>query len=287
MINITRRSIAFLQGWGEVYLNKGSPYNNFIYLLTVLTVWLLNYTLIVNKRRNGMTFLFVVLTCFVILAIKRKSVLIFYAFFEIRILPITVILYLYGYQPEKLQASLFLLIYTVIRRLPLLLFIITCPISLVSSALITLPITLAFMVKTPMYLLHTWLPKAHVEAPVGGSIFLAGVLLKLGSYGLLLFLPFIKLNGLINCYYSFGLLGSIVSSLICSRQGDLKILIAYSSIVHIGVVTIGFIRGTELGYSCGIMMVLAHGLCSPFLFAIAYWLYLNSHSRLMLNNSST
>ena len=252
-----------------------------------MTVWLLKYTLIVNKRRNGMTFFFAVLTSLVILAIKSKSVLLFYAFFEMRILPITVILYLYGYQPEKLQASLFLLIYTVIRRLPLLFFIITCPISLVSASLITLPITLAFMVKTPMYLLHTWLPKAHVEAPVGGSIFLAGVLLKLGSYGLLIFLPFIKLNGLITCYYSLRLLGSIVRSLICSRQGDLKILIAYSSIVHIGVVTIGFIRGSELGYTCGIMIVLAHGLCSPFLFAIAYWLYFNRHSRLLLNNSST
>ena len=287
MINIIRRNIALFQAWGLVVLNKGSTHNNFIYLLVLMTVWLLNFTLVVNKRRNGLTFLFVVLTSLVILAIKTKSVLLFYAFFEIRILPITLILYLYGYQPEKLQASLFLLLYTVIRSLPLFFFIITCTFGIVSSALISLPITLAFLVKTPMYLLHTWLPKAHVEAPVGGSIFLAGVLLKLGSYGLLLFLPIIKLNWAISCYFRLGLLGSIIRSLISARQGDMKLLIAYSSIVHIGVVTIGFVRGTELGYTCGIMIVLAHGLCSPFLFALAYWLYLNRHSRLILNNSST
>ena len=116
---------------------------------------------------------------------------------------------------------------------------------------------------------------------------LAGVLLKLGSYGLVLFLPFIHFNICLSFYLSMALVGSIVTSLICLRQGDLKLLIAYSSVVHMGVVTIGFMRGTETGYSCAIMMVVAHGLCSPFLFSFAHWIYETSHSRLILNNSNS
>ena len=114
---------------------------------------------------------------------------------------------------------------------------------------------------------------------------LAGVLLKLGSYGLLLFLPNVKLNTLLIGYFCFSLIGSIVCSFICLRQGDLKLLVAYSSVVHMGVVTLGFIRARELGYTCGVIMVFAHGLSSPFLFAYAYWLYLDSHSRLIVNNN--
>jgi len=116
---------------------------------------------------------------------------------------------------------------------------------------------------------------------------LAGVLLKIGSYGLLLFLPIVKLNSLLSFYFRVALVGSSVGALICLRQGDLKLLIAYSSVVHIGVVTLGFIRATELGYSCGLIIVLGHGLSSPFMFAFSYWLYETSHSRLIINNLST
>ena len=99
---------------------------------------------------------------------------------------------------------------------------------------------------------------------------LSGVLLKLGSYGLLLFIPLIKLNLLTVFYFVIALIGSILGALICFRQGDMKIVIAYSSIVHMGAVTIGFVSGTELGYRCRLLMVLGHGLSSPFLFAFSY-----------------
>jgi len=115
---------------------------------------------------------------------------------------------------------------------------------------------------------------------------LAGVLLKLGTYGLLIFLPYITLNNLLSFYMGTSFIGSIVGSLICLRQGDMKLLIAYSSVVHIGVINLGLIRGREIGYTCAQLMVLSHGLCSPFLFAFSYWIYVSSHSRLLLNNSS-
>lgn len=102
-----------------------------------------------------MLLLNVILTVAVLLAIKTKSLITFYIFFEIRIVPITLIVFFYGYQPEKLQASLFLLLYTVVGSLPLLLFIIINKNVYITSAAITVPVTLGFMVKTPMFLLHT------------------------------------------------------------------------------------------------------------------------------------
>ena len=122
---------------------------------------------------------------------------------------------------------------------------------------------------------------------MGGSIVLAGVLLKLGSYGLTIMLPFIMMRRYLIFYFSMSILGSIISSLICIRQGDIKLFVAYSSIVHIGVVNLGLIRGTELGYERRLIMIISHGLRSPFLFLYSYWLYENSHSRLILNNTRT
>ena len=221
------------------------------------------------------------------MAIKTKDLLLFYVFFEFSIIPITLIVFIHGYQPEKLQASIHLLLYTVVRRLPLLVYVfITERAIIIISSLAAIPVTFCFMVKTPLYLLHTWLPKAHVEAPVGGSMVLAGVLLKLGSYGLLLFIPLLKMNTLITFYMTMCFIGSIISSLICIRQSDMKILIAYSSVVHMRVVNLGFISGLEIGYTCALIMCISHGLRSPFLFAQSYWIYLGSHSRLLINAAS-
>ena len=280
MINIFRVSLIITTAWGVLLLNKGSRFGGFIFLFFLLVLWLCALI----RVQIHFSLLYVFLAACVLLAIKTKSMILFYIFFEASAIPILLIIFIYGYQPEKLHATLFLLLYTVIRSLPLLLFILVSRSSLSMTArMVSIPMTLAFIVKTPIYLLHTWLPKAHVEAPVGGSMVLAGVLLKLGSYGLLIFLPFIKMNILLSFYYGMALLGSIIGSLICIRIGDIKLLIAYSSVVHIGVVRIGFIRGSELGYVCGLLMVMGHGLCSPFLFAVAFWLYENSHSRLFVN----
>ena len=290
MVNINRSALILALVWGGgVILNKGFPiYNNFIYILILLVLWLLMHTIVERRCSHISELLTLLTTCLavaIIIAIKTKSLFKFYVFFELRVVPITLILFFYGYQPEKLQATLFLLLYTVVGRLPLLLYIISDSDGYHRTLLLTLPITVGFIIKSPIYLMHIWLPKAHVEAPVGGSMILAGVLLKLGSYGLLLFLPQIKLNRLLIFYLGISLLGSTVGALICLRQGDIKLLIAYSSVVHIGVVLIGFLGGTELGYTCGLLMVTAHGLTSPFLFSIAYWFYGSSHSRLFVNNT--
>ena len=273
---------------GGLLINKGIlRLRNFILLLCLLSIWLVVYSAIVNKSSRGLYALLNVLvySC-VMFSIKTKSLVLFYIFFEFSIIPITLIVFLYGYQPEKLQAASSLLLYTVVRSLPLLLYILNGNITLFTSSFLTIPITLSFLIKTPIYFFHTWLPKAHVEAPVGGSMVLARVLLKLGSYGLLLFLPHVKMNLLLSFYFGISLVGPIIRSLICLRQGDLKMLIAYSSVVHMSVVTLGFISGRELGQTCGLIIVIGHGLRSPILFAFTFFLYEDSHSRLIVNNKN-
>lgn len=131
-----------------------------------------------------------------------------------------------------------------------------------------------------------WLPKAHVEAPVAGSIVLAGVLLKLGSYGFIIFCPFFS-NVILTIYVYLSVLGAIYCSLVCLRNYDIKRLIAYSSVVHMGVVTIGVVRGNEIGYKCALIIVIAHGVCSPFIFSLAFYLYSCRHSRVISCNKGS
>ena len=105
----------------------------------------------------------------------------------------------------------------------------------------------------------------------------------MGSFGLLLFCPYL-IHPVLLLYIRIRLLGSIACRLICTRQWDAKRLIAFSSVVHMGVVTVGVAVGREIGYLCAVIMVIAHGVCSPLLFALAYRYYLVSHSRLLTAN---
>lgn len=180
-----------------------------------------------------------------------SSLLTFYVMFELRLVPVLLLVGLQGYQPEKIQASTFLIVYTVIGSAPLLYYTVgnmgcvsfadTCG----SRTLSTL-LCLTFLVKSPMYTVHAWLPKAHVEAPLVGSILLAGVLLKLGGYGLMVLAP--NLGAGTQVYVYLTLLGGVSCRLLCLRAWDLKALVAYSSIVHMGTVTLRALSGTELGY---------------------------------------
>jgi len=259
-------------------------------LLIILTLWVFKHIYIINRISVGsllhLVCLSLLFTCLVFFLCSKT--LTFYVFFELRLIPTLFLVFLYGYQPEKLQASMYLLLYTVLSSLPLLLIFINSSsylffFSVSPSLWFASLVTLGFMVKTPIYLVHVWLPKAHVEAPVAGSIVLAGILLKLGRYGLLLFCPLFVRNVLI-LYLSLSVWGSIFCCIICIRQWDLKRLIAYSSVVHIGVVSVGILRGLKAGYQCATTIVLAHGICSPIIFALAYLVYNSSHTRIISSN---
>lgn len=118
---------------------------------------------------------------------------------------------------------------------------------------------------------------------MAGRMVLAGVLLKLGRYGLMVFLPFYN-HCLLNIYIYLSVIGGVICSFICSRQWDAKGLIAYSSVVHIGVVRVGLVCGSELGYRCALVIMVAHGICSPLLFGVAFYLYNHTHTRVLTHN---
>lgn len=146
----------------------------------------------------------------------------FYVLFELSIPPTLFLIVIFGYQPEKLVASSYLVMYTVLSSLPILLVLLSFPphLALIPTRVslhTVLAITLGFMVKTPIYLVHVWLPKAHVEAPVAGSMVLAGVLLKLGSYGLMMFLPLL-IHPFLYIYIYLSIVGGVICSCICARQ---------------------------------------------------------------------
>lgn len=134
---------------------------------------------------------------------------------------------------------------------------------------------LVFLVKIPIFFIHLWLPKAHVEAPISGSMILAGVILKLGGYGLIRLIKnfiFIGLN--LNIYIRLiRLVGGFFVSLICLRQRDVKSLIAYSSVSHISLVLAGIITINLYGLFGSVIIIVAHGLCSSGLFCLANFNY--------------
>nr|AKS04003.1 NADH dehydrogenase subunit 4 [Spadella cephaloptera] len=257
-------------------------------LLVVLSFWLFQYMFIFNRIQQGS--LFHILVIMLLWCVQgffcTKNMMVLYALFELSLVPTLFIIFMFGYQPEKLVACLYFALYTVVCSIPFFLLVIWSPKSIflfyVSNP--TLPLVMAFLVKTPLYLFHIWLPKAHVEAPVSGSMVLASVLLKLGSYGLLLFAIDINNSTVMTMVLWISILGMVSCGFSCMRSNDLKSLVAYSSVSHMAVVTMGVVVGTKISLLSSLMMMIAHGLTSPMMFAVCNSLYMSSHSRTILLN---
>lgn len=143
---------------------------------------------------------------------------------------------------------------------------------------------MAFLVKIPLYGIHLWLPKAHVEAPVAGSIILAAVLLKLGGYGIMRIVVVLDplTKELAYPFIVLALWGVIITGTICLRQTDLKSLIAYSSVGHMGLVVAGILIQTPWGFAGALILMIAHGLTSSALFCLANTNYERTHTRTMV-----
>nr|YP_010324959.1 NADH dehydrogenase subunit 4 [Dermacentor marginatus]UNO54179.1 NADH dehydrogenase subunit 4 [Dermacentor marginatus]UNO54192.1 NADH dehydrogenase subunit 4 [Dermacentor marginatus] len=281
-----------------VYISSNFFLDLLSFSMINLTIWISFLMLIAStflKLFKNKYFLFYVILMLNLLMICFSSMnfIMFYLFFESVLFPIILMILKWGSQPERIQAGFYMLMYTIFGSLPLLILTISYKISLnivfnewifSQMGFIFFLMILGFLVKIPMFFFHLWLPKAHVEAPISGSMMLAGVLLKLGFYGIYRFKSFffLDLMNMSMLLINISLWGAVMISIYCLFQVDIKALIAYSSISHMGISLAGSLTFYSFGSYGMLMMMIGHGLCSSGLFCLANMIYERFYTRNIL-----
>uniref|UniRef100_UPI0030026C9F NADH dehydrogenase subunit 4 n=1 Tax=Parotis suralis TaxID=1266113 RepID=UPI0030026C9F len=291
----------------ENYSNLSYMYSCDIlsYGLILLSIWICILMIMASENLYKQNyylkfFLFnlIFLLIMLFLTFSVMNLFMFYLFFEGSLIPTLMLIVGWGYQPERIQAGMYLLFYTLFVSLPLLLgiFYIFNEMNYImiyflkffnfEVYLLYFSMIMAFLVKMPMYFVHLWLPKAHVEAPVSGSMILAGIMLKLGGYGLIRVLILLQELGLKYniIWISISLVGGFYISLKCFCQVDMKSLIAYSSVAHMSMVIGGIMTMNYWGFIGSYIMMIGHGLCSSGMFCLANINYERLHSRSLYIN---
>nr|ARO35567.1 NADH dehydrogenase subunit 4 [Odorrana schmackeri] len=279
--------------------------------LAILTCWLFPLTMLasqskmrlepISRQRVYITNnIFLQLTT--LLAFTTSDLMLFFIFFETSLIPTLIIITRWGAQERRLEAGTYLTFYTMLGAIPLMLWLtkfysthgslfqnftyIMCITQTVTNSpgLFWAICNMAFLVKMPMFYFHLWLPKAHVEAPIAGSMALAGTLLKLGGYGILRTSPLFQKTTLNQALFIMliAIFGILATALLCLRQTDLKLLIAMSSVSHMNLVISAALVSSSWSYSGAMVMMIAHGLTSSALFCLANTSYERTNSRTMV-----
>ncbi len=269
--------------------------------LIILTTFLMPFCVLtswdsIKEKVKEYMIAFLILETLMIGVFCALDLVVFYLFFEACLIPMFLIIGVWG-GPRRVYATFKFFLYTLSGSVLMLIaiiyiYIITGTTNIVElngypfdysiQTWLWLAFFISFAVKMPMFPVHTWLPDAHVEAPTAGSVILAGVLLKMGGYGLLRFsIPLFPVGSFVFMDFVFvlSIIAIIYTSFIAIAQEDIKKLIAYSSVAHMGFVTMGIFTFTDQGIQGGIFQMLSHGLISSALFLSVGVVYDRLHTR--------